>query len=124
MTTAKYNKYEYKKPNMTQAQHLLMMEALRRFLKFNNQKLPLITAWTGLGYASHYKPVIDAGWMTWISGRIPSRRCMGWLRLTEEGAKIVQQWIDAGYTHLKFIERDWEYPFNKDGKLPPKHVEL
>lgn len=80
---------------LTAQQRRLLTEALRRWQQFNHTGgNTLTTAWTGLGYASDYKPVVDAGLMEFI-GKY-EKRCMGWLRLTEAGAAIVQQWIDEG----------------------------
>jgi len=54
-----------------------------------------VLAWTGLGYKTVYRSVVDAGLMRWVRGE-PRDRHVGWLRLTEAGAKIIQQWIDEG----------------------------
>ena len=72
-------------------QRVLLEEALRRYWLFAEGR-PLDEAWTGLGYKSDYKPVVDAGLMTPIGREIP--RCLRWFRLTSDGAAIVKQWID------------------------------
>ena len=127
-------KYNFKKPTMTQAQWFKMMEALRRYIRFSmrGDGEDLRTRWTGLGYASEYAPVVNAGWMEWVSGSPPAKRCMQWLRLTEEGAKIIQNWIDAGYTELSTDKNHvsnsrnhvWEYPCNSTGHQPPRRTEI
>ena len=57
--------------------------------------ISLVLAWTGLGYKTTYRSVVDAGLMRWVRGE-PHDRHIGWLCLTEAGAKIIQQWIDEG----------------------------
>ncbi len=89
---------------LTFRQRELLTEALRRWQNFGPPHTggdTLTTAWTGLGYASQYKPVVDAGLMEFI-GKY-EKRCLGWLRLTEAGAAIVQQWIDDGVS----VPIDW-----------------
>ena len=90
------------KIKLTQSQHYTMMESLRRYLKFNDQKKSITEAWTGLSFASHVKETIDAGYMDWVSGK-PYSRCAGWLHLTEKGSKIISTWVNQGYTNLKFF---------------------
>lgn len=72
-------------------QQVLLEEALRRYWLFAEGK-SLTEAWTGLGYKSDYKPVVDAGLMAPIGRDLPG--CLRWFRLTKEGAAVVQQWID------------------------------
>jgi len=108
------------------AQHYTMMEALRRYLKFNDRKESITECWTGLNYYSYVKDVIDAGYMEWV-GNNPHERCAGWLRLTINGSKIVNKWIELGYTTLKFFRyngNDWEYPLNSEGNMPPRIIEI
>lgn len=72
-------------------------ESLRRYTRFHSDK-PLTdpSAWTGLGFKSDYRAAINAGLMQFIHPYRP--RCMGWLKLTDKGAAIVQVWLDQGYT--------------------------
>mgnify|MGYP001570460100 FL=1 len=90
-------------------QHGLLCEALRRQTRFNlhDLKKPLTEAWTGLGLATDYKPAVDAGLMTCATKLNPGY--MTWWKLTEPGAKIVQAWIDEGYS----------YEDIEAGKYPP-----
>ena len=80
---------------LTSRQRSLLLEAKRRYTLFSPREglEDLADAWTGLGHRSDYKPVLDAGLMEWVFQE-PYPRCMGWLRLTESGAKIVQAWLD------------------------------
>ena len=79
-----------KPTKLTGRQRALLQEAVRRYIKFSCGR-GLIEAWTGLGTRSTYEPVLDIGLMEWV--REPKPRCTGWLRLTEAGATIVQEWI-------------------------------
>lgn len=75
---------------LTSGQHSLLQEALRRYVQFHPGE-GLAEVWTGLGNRSTYKPVLKAGLMEWV--KEPAPRCIGWLRLTEAGAVIVQGWL-------------------------------
>lgn len=81
-----------KSTKLTSRQESLLQEALRRHIHFYSG-WELTDAWTGLGCRTAYKPVLSAGLMTWVHDE-PRFRCMGWLRLTESGAEIVQAWLD------------------------------
>jgi hypothetical protein len=105
---------------LTSNQYSLLLEALRRFIRFADNKT-LKSAWTGLGYKTVYKPVLDARMMVWVDYVVPRSRTMGWLTLTDLGAKIVQKWIDDGYTQLYF-DGHWETPVNENNLKPPKSV--
>lgn len=96
---------------LSNEKHVLLAEALRRYTRFHSKE-SMLTAWTGLGCASEYKKVLDSGLMAWVSAP-PHRRCKGWLRLTEAGAKIVKRWINSG----------WGFEQVEGGYLPPKEVE-
>jgi hypothetical protein len=79
-------------------QRWLLREALRRFTRFHQAEgKPLTEAWTGLGTATEYEPVVQAGYMTVATS--PNPGYMTWWRLTDKGAEIVQGWLDAGLTH-------------------------
>jgi len=62
-------------------------EAIRRYNLFHKGDNPL-KAWTGLGYKTDYKPVVDAGLMEFDGDYYP--RCIGWLVLTQKGLDIVK----------------------------------
>lgn len=77
-------------------EYALLCEALRRYLCFHKDE-NLLTAWTGLGFETAYRPVLDASLMAWVDDEVPSPHTMGWLRLTEKGAAIVSHWMENGY---------------------------
>ena len=77
---------------LTSRQRSRLLEAKHRYTLFRPEE-ELMEAWTGLGYRTDYKPVLSAGLMEWVFQE-PQFRCMGWLRLTETGAAIVQEWLD------------------------------
>jgi len=79
-----------KPTKLTSKQRALLQGAMRRYTVFHPGE-SLTEAWTGLGSRTTYKPVLNAGLMEWV--REPKPRCTGWLRLTEAGATIVQEWI-------------------------------
>jgi len=92
---------------LTEAQHWLLCEALRRFSRFGKDYDNKITkAWTGLGCYSRYKPALDAGLMTYATS--PNPGFMTWWNLTRRGARIVRAWLNAGYTHENI--EDGDYP--------------
>lgn len=111
------------KIQLNRSEYWILLEALRRYLKFNDLNKSITECWTGLGYQSQVKSVVEKGYMNWISGQ-PYKRCLGWLQLTEKGSKIILKWIEEGYTELKFIkDLDSEYP-TKNGILPGQLVEI
>lgn len=77
--------------------HWALKEALRRYTRFHRGE-DLLTAWTGLGTKTTYKEALEKGFMAWVHGE-PYPRTANWLRLTSKGARIVQRWLDQGYTH-------------------------
>lgn len=81
---------------LTSRQRSLLLEAMRRYTLFYPEE-ELMDAWTGLGHRTTYEPVLSAGLMEWALHE-PAFRCMGWLRLTESGGKIVQAWLDEEIT--------------------------
>ena len=83
------------------SQRDLMLEAIRRLDQFHANEDPR-TAWSGLGNRSTYKPVLDAGLMEWASE--PAPRCMGWLRLTEDGVAEVDRIRDETTGWTKALE--------------------
>ncbi len=97
---------------LTKRKHWLLCEALRRYCRFHLQDLrrPLIDAWTGLGSYTQYKPALDSGLMIYATS--PNPGYTTWWRLTEKGAKIVQGWLDTGFTHADI----------EAGRLPPAEV--
>lgn len=68
----------------------LLREAARRSQMFHRGE-PLTEAWTGLGSATLYKPVVNAGLMECATTLNPGYST--WWRLTEKGAAIVQKMI-------------------------------
>lgn len=94
---------------LSRKQHELLVEALRRYTAFNKGK-SLTEAWTGLGYATDYMPVLKNGLMRRASNAYP--RALSWWKLTDKGAEIVKAWIDDGY-NFKTIDK---------GDLPPFEI--
>lgn len=92
---------------ITSRQHSILVEALCQFTRFNDLNKKLDECWTGLGSASAYRPVLDAGLMAAAAGFNPG--ASAWWKLTPAGAAIVQGWLNAGYTY-KEVE---------SGQLPP-----
>ena len=83
---------------LNKGQHRVLCEALRRYMRFHHTK-PLTRPWTGLDYATYAKPVIECKPPMMKFDGIYGKRCLGWLKLTDYGAKIVQAWLDLGYTY-------------------------
>ena len=111
------------KIKLNHSEYWILLEALRRYLKFNDQNKSITECWTGLEYYSKAKSVIEKGYMNWTCGK-PYWGCLGFLNLTEKGSKIIEKWIKEGYTELEFLkEYDWEYP-TKNGNLPNQLVEI
>ena len=106
-----------KNNKLTVKEHIILMEALRRYIRFGKPEgKTLKDAWTGLGNMTEYKPLIENGLMIWIHG-IPSKRTMGWLSLTNKGCTIVQSWLDAGYDKL-YWDGNWERVVNEKYQIP------
>lgn len=94
-----------RKPNvkLKRDEYLLLVEALRRFECFAHRQddkpwepEAMQEAWTGLGYATEYRPAVSAGLMRPIH-EMPAPRTMGWWGLTEKGARIVLRWHRQGF---------------------------
>ena len=103
-----------------------LAEALRRLLRFYpyNAKMGYATlVFTGLGYKTTHTPAVDAGYMEWVDGA-PKTRCMGWLRLTRLGEKIVIAWMEKGYKYLEFRPNGWEYVVNSRNHTLPRGVDI
>lgn len=75
------------KRGLSKNQRILLLEAARRYVRFHMGE-PITQAWTGLGSASAYKPVYDAGYMKPVGALTP--RAVNWWRLTAKGAAIVK----------------------------------
>lgn len=88
-----------------------LVEACRRYTRFHVGE-NLQRAWTGHGTRTSYKGSLRDGMMKLAHDYPPRVIC--WLQLTEQGAAIVQQWLDAGYDY-KRIEA---------GDSPPYKVEI
>jgi hypothetical protein len=95
---------------MNKKTYYALCEALRRYTRFHPHE-ELVQAWTGLGYVTEYKSAIDSGHMEFV--RTPMYRCLGWLHLTEKGAKVVREWLDAGYDYTS-IESEVYPPMLKE----------
>jgi hypothetical protein len=68
----------------------LLFEAYRRNDLINRQlgeKTPLESRWLGLGTEAAYRPIIEAGLMTWVSGQPTAPRQARWLKLTAAGVE-------------------------------------
>ena len=80
---------------LTARQEQLLMEAARRWIIIDDthRAKGIRWAWTGLGSATYYKPVVDAGLME-IATR-PNPGHLTWWRLTDKGAAIVRPLLDA-----------------------------
>lgn len=82
-------------------QKRLLREAARRWKlhgaardgRFGGREMT--TAWTGLGSATEYAPVVRAGYMECATSLNPN--CITWWRLTEKGvlALIVLGWLEG-----------------------------
>lgn len=93
---------------LTMRQKSLLREAYRRWMLPRAEKTAtsgvaakcITNAWTGLGSATEYKPVLDAGLMVQAHGPHPGH-CIWW-KLTEKGvlAMIMLGWIE-GESHEK-----------------------
>ena len=99
---------------LSNRQHALLVEALRRHTRFNLKVdglgMPLTEAWTGLGSATTYQPAVDAGLMVCATELNPGHTT--WWKLTVKGALIVAFWHGKGFD-FKRIEA---------GELPPMDV--
>ena len=102
----------YRKHLLSKHQHALLCEALRRYTRHHQQDgKPLTECWTGLGTATDYKPVSDAGLMQIAT--TPNPHFDTWWKLTPAGSKIVQFWLASGFNHLSI----------EAGNLPPMELE-
>ncbi len=80
-------------------QKALLREAARRWENFGRLGGSSMTeAWTGLGSATEYAPVVKAGLMECATQLNPN--CITWWRLTEKGvmALIFLGWIEGDGT--------------------------
>jgi len=78
---------------LTPKRDILLREAIRRWRMSPDGEhtggQTLTTAWTGLGCATEYATVLEAGWMTYATRPNPGH--LTWFRLTEAGAAIVER---------------------------------
>lgn len=95
-----------------------LVEALRRYTR-NHDGEELTEAWTGLGNKTSYRGSLRDGYMTWVHGT-PTPGTIGWLRLTNSGAKIVGEWLAQGFTY-KDIEGE---PFGQNTRFPNQNIEV
>jgi len=84
----------------------LLFEAYRRNQMFDphEQDKPLIERWLGLGTEAAYRPAINAGLFRFHDGRIPPKRCMGWLCLTPAGVSAMLEY----QTKFEAILNSWK----------------
>ena len=110
------------KIKLNHSEYWILLEALRSYLKFNDQNKSITECWTGLATLTNAKNVIKKGYMDWVYKK--PYRSLGWLHLTEKGSKIILKWIEEGYTNLEFLKvYDWDFP-SKNGLLPDQIVEI
>lgn len=71
----------------------LLFEAYRRNQMCDDfeKGKPLEKRWLGLGTEAAYRPALEQGLMAFHDGRVPPKRCMGWLVLTQEGIKAMEK---------------------------------
>lgn len=83
----------------------LLFEAYRRnnMADHFEKTKRLSQRWLGLGTAAAYRPVIQAGLMRFYNGRTPPPRCMGWLCLTEQGIKKMQEHEEEFKGFINFL---------------------
>ncbi len=90
---------------VTVTQKALLREAMRRWnlrREFNEPiGQTLLTAWTGLGSATHYKPVFDAGLMEPVHG--PNKGNSIWWKLTKKGVLAI---VMLGWTEGELYEEE------------------
>lgn len=110
------------KIKLNNSEYWMLLEALRRYLKFNDENRSTTECWTGLTTLTGAKSVLKKGYMEWVYKK--PYRSSGWLRLTKKGSKIIEKWIAEGYTDLQFLkEYDWEFP-TKNNILPGRIIEI
>ena len=71
----------------------LLFEAYRRneMCDSYEKARPLTQRWLGLGTEAAYRPMLATGLMRFHDGENPPRRCMGWLCLTDAGARAMKE---------------------------------
>lgn len=89
----------------------LLFEAYRRNDMCDPQERskPLGIRWLGLGTKSAYEPVLKAGLMMFHNGKLPPKRCMGWLILTPEGEKVFKSMEKEFKKELDRLKEDFYY---------------
>lgn len=79
-----------------------MQEAVRRYFTFQlRDNIDITKAWIGLGTEADYRKQIKDGLMTFWDGITPTKRCMGWLILTEKGRIEFMKVLHEQYIHIK-----------------------
>ena len=102
-----------KKKRMTWPQLNLLCEAVRRITRFNDGKPT--GCYHGLGYATDYRPVLQAGLMKPV-GKLEPRH-ISWFVLTAAGEEIVCKMLAAGLTYKHIEYTQWDN--NGSPNLPP-----
>ncbi len=82
------------KPTKTQKE--ILFEVLRRYTRFNSGE-SLCNAWVCLGSKTEFKSV-NKKYLVPIDNGI--KHAIVWWKLTLKGSKIIQSWLDQGYTHI------------------------
>ena len=95
-------------PRLGKIQRYLLFEAVRRYTRFGKGK-SLLTVWVGLGSATAYKSLLNAGLVEFVSGE--HKGYTTWFKLTPKGAEYVQCWLDLGITHedIEYLDRTLDY---------------
>jgi hypothetical protein len=96
---------------MRQKVKRLLFEAYRRnrIADAHERSKRLDQRWLGLGTEAAYRPAIKDGLMTWHDGRMPPRRCMGWLVLTEAGITVMASMEEEFSKAMDDLEQDPAY---------------
>lgn len=87
---------------LSEREHAVLVEALRRRGRFNSTNQPITRQWTGLGTNGEYQAALQSGLMEPAPGA--NRNHQRWWTLTEKGARIVSHWTEKGYT-VERVER-------------------
>ena len=89
----------------------LLFEAFRRndIADARERSKPLGLRWLGLGTASAYKTISDAGLMVFHDGRTPPAGCMGWLVLTPAGERAFNEYAGEFSVVLTRLKKETRY---------------
>jgi len=76
--------------------------------KWEREK-PLTSRWLGLGTEAGYRPVLEKGLMVFHDGKMPPKRCMGWLVLTPKGVEVLESLEREFNESLLRLKQNLEY---------------